>query len=122
VKLTEAEEGSECVDLYLYPPYVFKGCRGTTLPVALTFQQNHSISADAQQSLHQCIRFIYYFSKDERVFSDSFGVTGKLHLIKSFYGSVSSRNVKHPLSSSRPLKETGLVHPLVSLYLFIKRM
>jgi hypothetical protein len=43
VKLTEAEEGSERVDLYLYPPYVFKGCRGTTLPVALTLQQNHSL-------------------------------------------------------------------------------
>jgi len=41
MKLTEAEEGSECVDPYLYPPYVFKSCRGTTLPVALSFQQNH---------------------------------------------------------------------------------
>lgn len=41
MKLTEAEEGSESVDLYLYPPYVFKGYRGTTLPIALSFQQNH---------------------------------------------------------------------------------
>jgi hypothetical protein len=43
VKLTEAEKGSVRVDLYLYPQYVFKGCRGTTLPVALSFQQNHSL-------------------------------------------------------------------------------
>jgi hypothetical protein len=43
VKLTEAEEGSERVDLYLYPQYVFKGCRGTTLPAALSFQRNHSL-------------------------------------------------------------------------------
>ena len=43
MKLTEAEEGSECVDLYLYPPYVFKGCRETTSPPALSFQQNHSL-------------------------------------------------------------------------------
>ena len=40
MKLTEAEEGSERVDLYLYPPYVFKGYRGRTLPIALSFQQH----------------------------------------------------------------------------------
>ena len=49
-----------------------------------------SIFADAQKPLQQCIRFIYYFSKEERIFSDSFGVTGILHSINSFYVSVSS--------------------------------
>jgi hypothetical protein len=43
VKLIEADEGSKLVDLYLYPQYDFKGCRRTTLPLALSFQQNHSL-------------------------------------------------------------------------------
>jgi hypothetical protein len=30
VKLIEAEESSKLVDIYLYPQYVFKGCRRKT--------------------------------------------------------------------------------------------